>query len=687
MTKSKQVLATALAGTTLLFASGASHGLGFGKPVSRAILGDTLWITVPLRLEAGEEISDECLAAEVFFGDDKLTASAVSTALTTGPGNEYMLRVSTSAPVNEPVVTVYLAAGCKVRITRKFIAFADPPVVNPATTSLAKATDVAEVINTASLPPGDLPPTNTIGAPRELAAAVQPTARGDKRTSVSRASGKRGKGRALAGAPVMTIASVATNVSQFDKPGKRSKASGGKPGATGRHQSTTVARAAAKAPAKAFAQAPLDTGRLVLDPVEADAMFTPALRMSSALGAVASADDQSANVRARREAAAAVWLALNATPEQMALDRQRLQALEQRLAQLKQEGEQARADGLALQTQVRHAQENGAARKTSYLLGLLALAGVGAAVYLWRQLREEKKRTQAWWQSENQALNEAPAQAASLPVTGETPERDTSPGVADVVVPVVAPPVVSPEPAEVAPMPPRRDAVMAEPGSSTGAHHVSVEELIDLEQQAEFFAVLGQDDAAIGLLEGHVQHANGGSPLPFLKLLDAYQNVGQRADFDRVGAEFRQRFEALPPEWGTDLQQGRTLAEYPDIVAALQTAWVTPRDAMTLLDKTLTRPEPGSVIFDLPTYRELLFLYAVARDLSERDVHDRRSVDLLLPVTDTSGKAPATKTKQAARADSLMSTRPNKAMPQAAPTIEIDLPLDDLQVPADTHKA
>jgi hypothetical protein len=561
---------------------------------------------------------------------------------------------------------------------------------------MARTSDVAEVVNTASLPPA-MPEANMAGAPADVPAAVRPGLRGDNLATSSpagRSSGKRGRSKALAGAPVMTIASVATNVSQLDKPTRHGKASSGKARSNGRHQPAALAKASAKSPIKSAARAPLDSGRLVLDPVEADAMFTPALRMSSALGAAASADD--ATVRARREAAAAVWLALNATPEQMALDRQRLQALEQRLAQLQQEGARARADGLALQTQAQHAQAQGhdAARKTSYLLGLLALAGLGAAAYLWRQLREEKKRTQAWWQSESEAMAQEPSISASAPVSepvsapamAESPGRDTSSKGTSVAAPVVVPPVVEPEPAEAAPMPPRRDAVVAEPGSPVGLHQVSVEELIDLEQQAEFFAVLGQDDAAIGLLEGHVQHANGGSPLPFLKLLDAYQNVGQRADFDRVAAEFKQRFDALPPEWGTDLQQGRALSDYPDMVMQLQAAWMAPRDAMALLDKALTRPESGSVIFDLPTYRELLFLYAVARDLSERDVQDRRSVDLLLPVKDTSGKAPATKTKQAARADSLMSTRPNRAMPQAAPTIEIDLPLDDLQVPADTHK-
>ena len=677
MTKSKRVLATALAGTTLLFASGASHGLGFGKPVSRAILGDTLWITVPLRLEVGEEITDECLAAEVFFGDDKVAASAVSASLMSGPGDERILRVSTTALVSEPIVTVYMAAGCQARITRKFIAFADPPVLNQPNLASGKAADVAEAVSMASMP---VP--NMVSAPSALSAAAQPVPRLEGRETSVRRSGSGKRSKALAGAPIMTVATVATDILQTERPSKRAKASSGRKVASSKHQARHQAPVLAKLPAKA----PVDAGgRLELDPVGADAMFTPALRMSSTLGSAMPADDQSANVQARRSAAAAIWLALNATPEQMARDQQRLRELEQRLAQLKQEGEHVQANGVALQTQVKQAQDRTRTGQASWLFGLLALAGVGAALYLWRQLREEKKRTEAWWQSENQAMDQAPLHAASVPAPVETSERSASSESASVIAPSAV--QLMPEPVPpTAPAPIRQEAVVASARPHDGTHNVSVEELIDLERQAEFFAVLGQDDAAIGLLEGHVQHTRGGSPLPFLKLLEAYHRVGQRADFDRVGADFKQRFEALPPDWDADQQQGRSLADYPDMVASLQTMWMTPRDAMLTLDKTLTNPEPGSVIFDLPAYRELLFLYAVARDLSERDVQDRSSVDLLLPVLDTSFREPPNRAKESARADSLMSTRPNKAMPQAAPKIEIDLPLDDLPEHADLQK-
>jgi hypothetical protein len=53
---------------------------------------------------------------------------------------------------------------------------------------------------------------------------------------------------------------------------------------------------------------------------------------------------------------------------------------------------------------------------------------------------------------------------------------------------------------------------------------------------------------------------------------------------------------------------------------------------MELLDGALFKRNAGPT-FDVPAYRELLFLYGMARDLAERDVGPE-GVDLLLPLDD-----------------------------------------------------
>src|SRR5690606_22082189 len=74
-------------------------------------------------------------------------------------------------------------------------------------------------------------------------------------------------------------------------------------------------------------------GRLVLDSVEPEALELPDLRMSASMAVMLQADDASPEVLARRRAAAALWQALNATPESVARDRQRVGDLEKRLAE------------------------------------------------------------------------------------------------------------------------------------------------------------------------------------------------------------------------------------------------------------------------------------------------------------------------------------------------------------------
>jgi hypothetical protein len=157
--------------------------------------------------------------------------------------------------------------------------------------------------------------------------------------------------------------------------------------------------------------------------------------------------------------------------------------------------------------------------------------------------------------------------------------------------------------------------------------------LIDLEQQAEFFVVLGQDDAAVELLVQHLRDTGGGSPLPYLKLLEIHHRLGDRAAYERMRSRFNLRFNAYAPEWGTDPQAGRSLEDYTGILPRLQQVWPRPLDAMAELEALLFRKSRGE-LFDLPAYREVLFLYALARDRLDHEVADPHNVDVLLPLAD-----------------------------------------------------
>ena len=98
---------------------------------------------------------------------------------------------------------------------------------------------------------------------------------------------------------------------------------------------------------------------------------------------------------------------------------------------------------------------------------------------------------------------------------------------------------------------------------------------------------------------------------------------------------FNHRFNAYAPEWGVDLGHGRALEDYAGVVPRLEQVWTRPLDAMAELEALLFRKSRGE-LFDLPAYREVLFLYSLARDLLDRGAADTGNVDLLLPMADGS---------------------------------------------------
>jgi pilus assembly protein FimV len=686
--------------------------LGFGRPVSRAILGESFSVTVPVRLESAETLDAECLAADVFFGDDKLASSAIKTVLLPGQGAERTVRVSTTALINEPVVTLYVVAGCKAKVTRKFVAFADPPMVAPAS--------VAQGVAPAALP-GNAAAGQDVSAEPQGGAMASGVASASvlKPTALA---GARSKGGRTAGASKRNEATASGSASSnavSHSPDKASVAKlADKPAAPLASLSEPKSRKKAREAmsARIDKAEPNDTAsRLVLDPVEADAVVAPNLSMSGQMVSVP-ADLDSPEARDRRAAAAALWAAMSASPEQLARDRIRMQELEQRLAKLQQDAASAREKVVSMEARVREAED--ARLSNPIVMGLagacVLLAG-GLGFVLWRQRQREAAGT--WWQPDADqgnpqddalSLAERPLDrtsaefvavlpaAAHASASSAVPAADFSseakpaeptlaePAALSSVLTGVPMPVATPA---ASPAAPAVRATLIKAEDQDAAREITVEELIDLEQQAEFFVVLGQDDAAVELLESHVQNTAGASPLPYLKLLEIYQRLGRKVPYQQVQADFNSRFNAYAPSWEADLQQGHSLEEYPGVIERLQALWSPPSQAMDVLQKSLTRPDESVETFDLPAYRELLFLYAVARDLSERESAERQPVDLMGQAAHqlmTGYSEPAQEPVQASH-EPLMATRPVKAATDVSlPTLSLDLSLDD---PASGHGA
>lgn len=384
------------------------------------------------------------------------------------------------------------------------------------------------------------------------------------------------------------------------------------------------------APAAAVNTAP----RLQLDAAEAP-LSEEALAIERAIEVVAHA------ASAARQAASAASAAQG-----------RIQTLERTVGELRNET-QSQRERLARQDN---------SRMWVWLLAAAVLLLVGLALWLARRLSKIQHEYEQRWLAVGATRAALPpaaapgrAAAASIPFVTAEPRRLPAHKKPPLSPPWPAPAPVQPweEPAQqatqpmAAPTPPRQfipDTAMqrteplppsvrsATEEAPSSPRDVSIEELIDLEQQAEFFVVLGQDDAAIDLLSEHLRNTGGGSPLPYLKLLEIYRRRGDLTDYERIRKRFNHRFNAYAPEWGSDLGAGRSLEDYAGILPRLQQVWSRPLDAMAEMEALLFRKSRGD-LFDLPAYRELLFLYSLARDLLDREAADTGTVDLLLPLS------------------------------------------------------
>jgi hypothetical protein len=156
--------------------------------------------------------------------------------------------------------------------------------------------------------------------------------------------------------------------------------------------------------------------------------------------------------------------------------------------------------------------------------------------------------------------------------------------------------------------------------NSMSTRSVNVEELFDIEQQAEFFVSIGQHDQAIALLQQHIDGAFGTSGLAYLDLLALYHQFDRRDDYNRLRMEFNQGFNARVPPFDQYEQKSRGIERYESISKQLTAHWNGAK-ILDVLNNLIFRKSgiqgQECEAFDLMAYRELMMLFAVAKDLAE----------------------------------------------------------------------
>ena len=593
--------------TALWVAAAPAKALGFGRIGNTTQLGQPLNFAAAIRLDSDETLSRECVAAEVFVGDSKLQPGQVRVTLeATNAANERLVRITTTALIDEPVVTVSVSVGCNSKITRKFVAFIDPPLINAPQTAAA---DTSMMV-----------PQRADSQVAPLVAIVE----GEK-------------------APVGVPSRAPARAARLERPRREDAA----PRATPRSRPAVIARAAEGVASEAAAPKPAATKKATPKARTAQAprpvASGPRLELETAPPVVARAASAPPAIDVPMVAAAASAASAplaDDTAALLALERERIRLLEEGLARLRSDSQATQQALVTLQARLQAAESERYANPLVYLLAWLsALLALAVGALWWRQSRA--RGAAQWWAPPAPSAATAARADRAKPLEFETPTPTTMSGVAPAYevsmldsgeISVLAPDLPMTIPAA---------AAMRPPAAAEPTRELSVEELIDLEQQAEFFVVLGQDEAAIELLMSHVRNDGGISPLPYLKLLEIYKRRGEADAYERIRDRFNRRFNAYAPEWIADLQQGLPLEAYTETVQRLQELWASPAKAMETLATALFRRDPSDQTYDLPAYRELLFLYAIARDFQEHGVTDiGRDVDLLLPMHDEAPPEP-----------------------------------------------
>ena len=112
-----------LAGTAL-----GSGALTLGRARGAAWIGQPLELVIPVQIDPGQADGALCAEADVFHGDSRQDANRVQvTAMPTDQPDAFNLKISSTALIDEPVVTVYLRAGCSQKSSRKYVLLADFP--------------------------------------------------------------------------------------------------------------------------------------------------------------------------------------------------------------------------------------------------------------------------------------------------------------------------------------------------------------------------------------------------------------------------------------------------------------------------------------------------------------------------------------------------------------------------------
>lgn len=596
-------ISNAIVGASLSVAACSAAALSLGNSRGSVVLGAPIDLSFEVGTDPGSDVASSCVSAKLVSGGTPIPDSRITITPVDG-GRTPMVRVRSTVPADEPVLTATLTAGCNGPVTRTYTFLADLPGTPPAAN---RPVDIAQ-----------LSPASPAGTARSGLA--------DRNTGAPAGPTRSTPRDGAATAPVDSSSAPV----RAARP--RAEAAGTAP---------RPPRQPASAP-RASVPAVEPKPRLVMVPLEEWLDAPLPLRSTAELPAV---PDPSGGTQ--RAEAAALWKALNATPEEARDAAARLAKLEADGAAQRSRGAQDRAAVADLQQRLDAAESERFPALVVYgLLALLVLA-LGLLVWVWSRARRSVEQA---WQHSVAVTAEAHAHGGmamhgpddaddlhTKPQPADAWARDAFPAVAPALASaVVAPPPPVPRPPVAEPPARIPDAVhlpelteefghlghapavaVAAPAPATAAaprHIVHPEELFDIQQQAEFFVSVGEHDQAIEVLRQHIADHGSTSPFAYLELLRLFHTLSRADSFQQLRAQFQQHFNARVPEFASFHRTGRTLEDYPEALAAIEAQW-SATDVIDIIEGFIFRKPEGAPVepFDMAAYDDLLLLLAIAQ--------------------------------------------------------------------------
>lgn len=566
-------------GVALLSTAVSSAALTLGRAHGAVLLGQPLKLSVPIRAESQEDAASACFEADVFYGDVKQDPAQVTVSrdfsVTSQSG---VVEVTARVRVDEPVVTVYLRAGCEHKTTRRYVLLADPvSEVAPA----PQREPIRSVLQPAALPALTASAKSDVSRPEPTEKLVKPTRKLHVAPSTDRAENT----------PILPLPER-------------------KPTATRRP-------------------------RLKLAPVDLSVEHDLALKISSAMVVAETEDLQ------KRAEATALWRALNASPQDILNADSRRQSMEADLKSLQLVTNKNRQALQELTTRLERAESERYLNPVVYgLFAFLLLTGAGV-VYGWLRLRQSGQGAAPWWRNDGASGHAgwgeqfeavSPGRPAEPRVT--EPVQPASPTTAPLTEVDIDLHGDTRGAAGVGGTEAHASTVQsqAEPSHavSRAAGHVdfahsmtaslralNTQEMLDVRQQAEFFMTLGQHEEAISVLKDSISASADSNPLIYLELLRVLHTLGRKAEYDHYRADFNSIFSAHIPPYADFGSVSEGLESYPAVCQHICATWPS-EEAVDYIEHCLLR-SPGddpTTGFDLEAFRDLLMLHGIARRMA-----------------------------------------------------------------------